>query len=528
MPAADVLEQSTSILETGLDARVVSRRGEPARTPDTGRAESAPLTADDPTQGKHKGRSFWRRWRPLLPYVTMARARSRPLMVLPLRALSLVLRALILCGRRMLSIPRRQRILFALASVLILSAVSPLLFSWRSGGIGSEGDRLPSDTLPLSRASSQVSLAARMAVEDATVAFDEGAREDAGSATASDVALSNLPNIPPAEQCLRPRYASLLAEGRPLNASASPLSWVSNLKPSLHYNHMITMARMANGTLAAAWQASVESEGSEDQHIRLTFSTDKEGRHWQPSRKLKVRRDGAQWSPVLHFDVASSQLFLFFSESRGCIRPVTPPKWAPGGDIKVTRSKDGVNWSPPRVVHSMDADGTIPKVIANKMVVLSSGEWLLPYWRENLILQKSNWPKGQEHCRADASAYAGVLVSADSGQTWQAHGRLHDPKTWLIENTLVERSDGSLLMLFRTHAGFIYSSVSKDKGVTWSQAQPTTLPNPDSKIMMLRMEPSGHIALVYNNHARVQYKMRNKLTLALSLDDGATWVQYSL
>jgi hypothetical protein len=30
----------------------------------------------------------------------------------------------------------------------------------------------------------------------------------------------------------------------------------------------------------------------------------------------------------------------------------------------------------------MQSGGGIPKVICNRMIVLSSGEWLLPYWRE--------------------------------------------------------------------------------------------------------------------------------------------------
>lgn len=29
-----------------------------------------------------------------------------------------------------------------------------------------------------------------------------------------------------------------------------------------------------------------------------------------------------------------------------------------------------------------DAEGGIPKVVANKMAVLASGAWVLPFWRE--------------------------------------------------------------------------------------------------------------------------------------------------
>jgi hypothetical protein len=37
-----------------------------------------------------------------------------------------------------------------------------------------------------------------------------------------------------------------------------------------------------------------------------------------------------------------------------------------------------------------------------------------------------------------------------SGETWEAHAELTHASTWLIENALVQRRDGSLLMVFRT------------------------------------------------------------------------------
>ena len=85
--------------------------------------------------------------------------------------------------------------------------------------------------------------------------------------------------------------------------------------------------------------------------------------------------------------------------------------------------------------------------------------------------------------------------SRDGGKSWRAHGQLQNQRTWLIENTLVERSDGAVLMLFRTKVGVLWKSVSYDKGVTWAEAVPTSIPNPDSKIHMLRLL-SGHLALV--------------------------------
>jgi hypothetical protein len=74
---------------------------------------------------------------------------------------------------------------------------------------------------------------------------------------------------------------------------------------------------------------------------------------------------------------------------------------APGGDVKlVVCEADGVTWSAPRLVYGY-AEGRINKVIANKLVVTSSGAWVLPFWRE----------LGPCRSTAQAEPTAGVLVS---------------------------------------------------------------------------------------------------------------------
>ena len=40
----------------------------------------------------------------------------------------------------------------------------------------------------------------------------------------------------------------------------------------------------------------------------------------------------------------------------------------------------------------MREDGFIPKVLANNLIVLSTGEWVLPFWRESAALSNTRWP----------------------------------------------------------------------------------------------------------------------------------------
>ena len=136
-----------------------------------------------------------------------------------------------------------------------------------------------------------------------------------------------------------------------------------------------------------------------------------------------------------------------------------------------------------------------PQVLANSLTVLKTGEWMLPFWREKHNLpgvcdtaQNSRWARAgvgslpletprprRPHPPPSAALpllpvppwtalaggqslltqcapcrSAGVLISEDGGASWQSYGRLQAPGTWLIEGSLVQLRDESLLMLFRT------------------------------------------------------------------------------
>ena len=133
-----------------------------------------------------------------------------------------------------------------------------------------------------------------------------------------------------------------------------------------------------------------------------------------------------------------------------------------------------------------DAEGGIPKVVANKLAVLASGAWILPFWRE----PGKTCPKLRSEVKDPKDIVrgsAGVLISGDQGLTWRVRGNLTSPGTWLIENTVVELGSRELLQHFRTRKGVAYSSVSRDGGETWSSPQRTSIPNPNSKMHTIRV-----------------------------------------
>eukprot|EP00898_Chlorokybus_atmophyticus_P007206 jgi/Chlat1/7487/Chrsp60S06998 len=322
-----------------------------------------------------------------------------------------------------------------------------------------------------------------------TIAASNAAKHDSASAR-------------PSGECPGLRRLYHLRHGIPKRAVR--YSWIAKAGPGRGYMHMAMLERMGNGTLIAAWQWSEAREGTPSQRLAYAVSRDgsegKRGLPWDTGSG----GDRAQWSPVLHRDTRG-RIWLFYTESNQCqFTSGDYPHWMPGGDIKATllNPKTG-QWRAPRVILSEESEGVIPKVLANKLIVLTSGEWVLPFWRE--------------------AHGAGTTCPQPKSASWDPpRGAVQLPYTWLIENTVVELHGGVIAMFFRTYKGFIYQSFSSDTGLTWSPAEPTSLANPDAKIHAMRMS-EGSVAMAFNNHQKLHStacpKCRTALQVAVSADD---------
>mmetsp|Transcript_28587 Transcript_28587/g.68135 ORF Transcript_28587/g.68135 Transcript_28587/m.68135 type:complete len:362 (-) Transcript_28587:262-1347(-) len=216
--------------------------------------------------------------------------------------------------------------------------------------------------------------------------------------------------------------------------------WVFKYNNFIRYSHM-AMLELWGTTLVAAWQAApaprnllsktdgskeIVVEGLQDQRILYSVSRDM-GHTWeapfgvQLSDAVPTSERGAVWSPVLHAS-HDGRLWLFYSYSRICHKSVNKETtWSPGGDIRAAmlrnikslqpglfESSDIPSWSLPRVLHSQQSGDGLPKVVANKLVVLSSGEWVLPFWSEKPDLDSYSCSRGKSEMGS-----AGVLLSAD-------------------------------------------------------------------------------------------------------------------
>lgn len=176
-----------------------------------------------------------------------------------------------------------------------------------------------------------------------------------------------------------------------------------------------------------------------------------------------------------------------------------------------------------------------PRLIAlggihNKPIVLRNGTWILPNDSECI-----QWPTRNTDVFPDMHSYhgVGVLASVDNGMTWEKRGHALPTATkHYCENSIVERSDGSLHMLFRSGLG-VMESVSNDIGYTWSEPILTTeLKQHLARASYIRLA-SGRMMFVKNGTKADEFSSfendpnvfrgRGELTAFFSEDEGRTW-----
>jgi predicted neuraminidase len=112
------------------------------------------------------------------------------------------------------------------------------------------------------------------------------------------------------------------------------------------------------------------------------------------------------------------------------------------------------------------------------------------------------------------------LTPGPNGTVQDYRMRNLSSETGLIQPALVPLDHDRVLMMLRDRGDgrSLHTAFSEDNGWTWSEAEPSGLPNPDAAIDALRLH-DGRILLVYN-HAE---SGRENLRLAVSADQGRTW-----
>ena len=183
-------------------------------------------------------------------------------------------------------------------------------------------------------------------------------------------------------------------------------------------------------------------------------------------------------------------------------------------DLKVMmrRSQDeGKTWSEPVQVSSKPGYNVMNNA---RVIQLKSGRLLAPV---------------AHSARASSEDISTVFcyISDDDGHTWRkGMGETGFEEALSQEPGLIERKDGSVLMIIRTALDYIYYAESKDGGESWGKPYPSTLVSPLSPASIARIPKTNDLVIIWNNNSdggKATWAERTPLTAAISKDDGVTW-----
>lgn len=172
--------------------------------------------------------------------------------------------------------------------------------------------------------------------------------------------------------------------------------------------------------------------------------------------------------------------------------------------------KSGNNWSEP-----VSFRGTINGCSVRQGIRLSNGDILFPvYWQE--VIRNFDWPD-KENCLDNQSwpFVSGVAISHNNGISYTRYGDIRaDVSLW--EPNAVEVEDGHIIMYCRSNQSELFISESFDYGKTWSKPALSGIPNPDTKVTILKVR--GQILMINNFGRKVGWDNRFNLCIYKSKD----------
>lgn len=263
--------------------------------------------------------------------------------------------------------------------------------------------------------------------------------------------------------------------------------------PSVHAS---TIVELPNGDLLAAWFGGTH-ENAPDVAIWASRRT---AGNWSAPYELVREPNIACWNPVL-FHTKDGRLWLYYKFG---------PNARTWTGARLVSTDEARSWSQPEHLPAglLGPIKDKPLVLRNGTIV--SGTSVESY---------SSWA-------------AWIDRSTDNGKTWTKIGPIGpitvpsqptppsppdqaEHVSGIIQPTIVPLGNRHLRLYARSTSdiGRICIADSFDDGLTWTQAHPTDLPNPNSGIDAVALR-DGRVALIYNNTVTG----RTPLNLAVSTD----------
>ncbi len=267
--------------------------------------------------------------------------------------------------------------------------------------------------------------------------------------------------------------------------------------------HASTVVELQNGDILSSWFGGT-AEGRPDVAI---WTARRSGGQWAPPIEAVREPNIPSYNPVL-FYTKDRRLWLYYKFG------AHPMSWTAG---RLSSTDEGNHWSTPehlpaglygpiRAKPLVMADGTI----VSGTSVESYRSWAV--WIERSTDNGKTWTKSGpitvEPDVASKAGQGGAPAAVPGSGEW-------DKTDGIIQPSVVSLGGKRLRLYARSTSktGRICSADSNDAGITWTQAHPIDLPNPNSGIDAVALR-DGRVVMVYNHTPRG----RTPLNLAVSRD----------
>ena len=297
-----------------------------------------------------------------------------------------------------------------------------------------------------------------------------------------------------------------------------------------HPGHLeTTLCRGAGDDVYLIYYTPPSSRITHAGQINVKTSADR-GRTWSADRVL-VDKAGQMilGSHITMLRLKSGRLGLVYASDAAPLARTGRD----GGTLFRTSDDEGHSWS-----EAVSVEPHFGICCSGHAIVLTSGRIVVPLFRwvsPDPGGGAENWSVNgwDDDDSGGTLSYCYAYVSDDEGETWQISlSELFISRQRaafdLEEPTVVELTDGRLLMHMRSQVGRIYRSFSADGGICWSNPQPLHIAGAYTPQFLSRM-PGGELLMIWNQASRQEILSglhRTRLSCAVSRNEGETWTNF--
>jgi len=246
------------------------------------------------------------------------------------------------------------------------------------------------------------------------------------------------------------------------------------------------LRRMKDGALVCTFLTGGPTEPHNDNVVMLSRSED-DGVTWSEPKTLFSHNKRGCWC---------TEIFTECEEPFAVVHTYNAP--SQHRELQAFRSfcdESGKTWTEPVSFRGINGCSF------RQGIRLSNGDILFPvYWQE--VHRSFDWPEKEKGWDLESWPFvSGAAISHDNGKSFTRYGDIRaDVSLW--EPNAIEVEPGHIILYCRAGAPELMISESFDYGKTWSEPVLSGIPNPDTKVTLVKAR--GQILMINNFNREVR------------------------